>query len=647
MIKKVHILMFIACFQFSFSQEIEFGKITKEELLEESYLNDKSANAAVLYKYQNTYFSSSLGTTELITEIHERIKIYNKDGFDYATKHIDLYKGRSDQETIGKIKAYTYNLEKGKIVKTELEKDQIFKTEVSYNYNQVKFTMPNVKKGSVIEYQYKIRSPFIWNIDEFKFQFDIPIKRIEAEIRTPEGFRFNQTNKGFIFFHPERSEKRDNRLGMNVVVNKYFLDNVPALKEESYVDNIDNYRAGVMFELVSIEIPGIPFKNFAKSWSDVAKTIGSSGDYKNKLDKTSSFNDELDALIAGKTDLVEKMDLIFRYVKDNIKWNGMDGKYFYNGIRKALKEKKGNTADINLTLVAMLRYAGVKANPVILSTKDNIIPFFPTVDRLNYVVAYAVIDGKEYFLDATDEFSDINVLPVNDYNWQGVLVDNVNSLWKLININAPKSAMAQFSVNAKLNEDGSVEGKLNSRYSKHFAFRFRKDYKDQDLDGFIADREKNFENIEISNYVAKNTDSYEGYVSEGFDYYMENGADIINDQLYIQPFMFLKIEENPFKLDTREFPIDFGFPFTKKYSVRIQIPEGYKSESVPESIDVKIPNELGEFKFLSGVSGNFIQLSVNFNMKRAIIGPNMYAFIKEFFNQMITKEAEQVVLSKI
>lgn len=644
--RSLFIVVFFIYFQSTFSNEIKFGEVSKEELLEETYLQDKSANAVVLYKNQKTYLNSNLVNTELITEIHERIKIYNKEGFDYATEYISLFNGRSDEEVVRKIKAYTYNLENDEIVKTQLDKDQIFKTEISYYYNEVKFTMPNVKEGSIIEFKYEIRSPFIWNIDEFRFQYDIPIQKLEAEIRTPKGFRFKQTYKGYLSIYPQRSTKRDVRIGMDVVVNKYYLNNVPALKAESYVDNIDNYRAGVMFELVSIELPGY-FKSYAQSWADVAKTIGSSIDYKNQLDKTNSFDDELDALISGKADNIEKMKLIFKYVKDNIKWNGIDGKSFHKGIRKAFKEKKGNVADINLTLVAMLRYAGIKANPVVISTKDNVIPFFPTVDRLNYVIAYADINEEKYFLDATDEFSDVNILPVKDYNWRGILIDNPNKTWKLIDINSPESAIGQYSLNASLNEDGSIRGKFKSRYTKHHAFEFRENFKDQNLDDFIISREEKFQNIEISNYDVKNTEGYEGFVLESFDYYQENGADIINDKIYIQPMSFLKIKENPFKLEQREYPIDFGHPFSKKYVVNISIPDGYTIESKPKPIIVKIPNDLGKFKFLTNVSGNNILLAATFEIKNAIMGADNYLFLKEFFNQMITKEAEQLVLTKI
>lgn len=625
-----------------FGQDYKFGKVSKDELLEKLYDLDKSANAAVLYKNQNTYFSFNTVSSELVTEVHERIKIYNKEGFEYATNQINLFKGRSAKEVVGRIKACTYNLENNQVVKTELDKDQVFKTEMSYNYDQVKFTMPNVKEGSVIEFKYKVTSPFIWNIDEFKFQYDIPIKRIEAEIKTPDGFNFKETRKGYVLFYGKKSKSYN-----STNATTYRLDNVPALKTESYVDNIDNYRAGVMFELVSIEIPGIAYRHYASTWSDVAKTIGNSEDYKNKLDKTRNFDVFLDDLLTDKPNKTEKMKAVFQYVKDHIIWNNMDGKYFYYGIKKALKEKKGNVADVNLTLVGMLRYAGINANPLVISTKDNIIPLFPTEERLNYVIAYAVIDDKKYFLDATDEFSDINILPIKDYNWKGILIDNRNMKWNSISLSEPDKASEQYIINTTLNEEGVIEGTLNSRYTKHSAFKFRKRYKNQDLDGFIAKREELFHNIEISDYKVKNTDVSEGFVVESFEFLYEDAADITGDKIYLSPMMFLKIDENPFKLEEREFPIDFGFPFADKYSVTISFPEGYKPESIPEPILLKIPDDLGSFKFMTNVVGNKIQLMVNFEINKAIIPADKYLFLKQFFNQMITKEAEQIVLTKI
>lgn len=646
MIKKCFISLFVILMQFTFAQNFKFGEVSKEELQEKQYKNDSSANAVILYKKQNTYFNSNSGGVKLITEIHKRIKIYNKDGFDNATIILNLYKSRGSKERATKIKAYTYNLIDGKVVRDELDKNQIFNSEYSYNYNQVKFTMPNVKEGSIIEIEYKLSSPFYFNIDEFRFQYDIPVKKLEAEIRTPKGYNFNAKSKGFISFFPNRSSKRDNRLGMEVDILSYSLEDVPALKEENYVNNIDNYKAGVIFELVSIVIPGSVSKYYAKKWGDVAKTIGSSDDYKKELDKTNSFDDSLDKVIANQQNDINKMKSIFKYVKDNIKWNEVDGKYFQYGIRKALKEKKGNAADINLTLVAMLRYAGIDANPLIISTKDNLIPFFPTVDRLNYVLAYAEIDEKRYFLDATDEFSDINIMPLKNYNWKGIFVDNNKLKWKRVGISQPNAGTSLYYLTGKLDEEGKLSGNIKTRLSNHAAYMFRKKFKNQDLDGFLTHKEEILENIEISNYQANNSDTYEGNVTESFDFLKESAADIIDGKIYIQPLLFFKITENPFKLDERAFPIDFGYPFKDSYTINIELPKGYVLESSPEPAVIRLPDNQGIFKFSPTVFENKIQLSVTIEIENTIMDADTYLYLKEFFNQMIIKQKEQIILTK-
>ena len=507
--------------------------------------------------------------------------------------------------------------------------------------------MPKVKEGSIIEFEYRITSPRYWSIDEFRFQSHIPIKRIEARIKTPETFVFNPTQKGYINFYPKREVYSDAKIGQKMVTLSYNLHDVPALKAELYVDNIDNYTAGVTFELVSVETRLGHYEDFAKNWTDVAESIGGSDDYKKQLDKTNSFDDILDPILTDAGDKEEKMKRIFKYVKDNIKWNGYDGLYFYNGIKKSLKEKKGSAGDINLTLVAMLRYAGIDANPVVISTKDNAIPFFPTLDKLNYVLAYAIINETPYFLDGTHEFSDVNLLPIRDYNWDGILIDNNRKIWRKIDIKKPNQAITQYQINAKLNEVGELEGSYNSRLTGHYAYQFHERIKDQDMDVFITSREGDFNDIEISDYEAKNTDTYEDNVTESFTFFHENGAEILNDNIYFQPLMFMRMEENPFKLDKREYPIDFGFPFKDMYIVSVDIPEGYTLESQVEPFMVRSPDGNVEFKYTVTVMNNTLRLSAIIDVKEAKHSAESYLVLKEFFNQVISKEAEQIVLKKI
>jgi hypothetical protein len=134
------------------AQEVKFGKVTKKELEQKFYPLDSSANAVVLYKNHRVWFDYSSNQGWILhTEIHERIKLYNKDGFDYATKKVHLYTDAEDEACT--IKATTYNLENGKITKTKLSKNGIFNEVLSKNWESKNFTLPNLKDGSVVEWK--------------------------------------------------------------------------------------------------------------------------------------------------------------------------------------------------------------------------------------------------------------------------------------------------------------------------------------------------------------------------------------------------------------------------------------------------------------------------------------------------------------
>ncbi len=155
--KKVFILLLgITFIQVSYSQNYKFGKVSKEELQEQFYPLDSTANAAYLYKRRLTYTSVSGGGISLITEVQVRMKIYNQEGFDWSTVEISLFESsNSNSENATNLKAVTYNLEDNKIQETKLDKDDIFNERKSENWKVKKFTMPNVKEGSVLEWSYK------------------------------------------------------------------------------------------------------------------------------------------------------------------------------------------------------------------------------------------------------------------------------------------------------------------------------------------------------------------------------------------------------------------------------------------------------------------------------------------------------------
>jgi len=635
------LFLIIIYFQTGYSQDLKFGEISKETLEESIYPLDSSANAAYLFKYRNTYIDG----VNLVTEVHHIIKIYNKDGFDFATKKISLYKNGGTRENISNLKAYTYNLLNAEIVKEKLAKESIFRTEYHKRLDHYTFTMPKVKEGSIIEYKYKITSPFFTNIDEYKFQHAIPVKKLYSKLYTPAFFKFNRKVKGFLQVIPKRSNKRDARIGAIVNITEYSLSDIPALEEEPFVDNIDNYRSGVEYELIAVYYSGYT-KYYSQTWNDVAKSVNDYSTYKYELNKNSYYKKELEEVLAGVVTLEEKSKKIFDFVKSKVKWNDVDGISVYNGMPKAYKTGIGNVADINLMMVSMMRYAGLEANPILLSTRDNGIPVFPTINGLNYVICGVKLNNKIIKLDATSKYSAQDILPIRVMNWFGQLLNDNDTMDNII-LAPTRPGLKSTMIDVKISSEGNIEGDIRNVYKNHNGLLFREYYSGMSKNDYLLEIENNNGNIEIEEHKVDNLEKISSPVTENYSFSKEEHIEIIDNKMYFSPLLFFKENKNPFVLEKRLFPIDFSFPWDKKIQLIIKIPNGYTIESIPESIKFKLPNDIGEFSFIiRKTPTNDIQLLCSTKMKFSKVSVSQYPFLKQFYSQIIKKETEKIVLVK-
>lgn len=665
--------LLVCCFLLMYNpiwaQDIKFGKVSKAELEEKFNPLDSAAPATYLHKYRKTYFDYVPGEGfVLVNSIHHRIKIYSKDGFDYATKKIVLYKNGSTRESINRIKAITFNLVDGKIEETKLAKDGEFKVALSEFRDQKSFTMPKITEGSVIDYKYEVRSPFISNIDEFLFQHDIPVKNLVASMEAPEYFIFRLNTKGFLPIIPEKSTKetklnfqnrvetgnytgprskvQNSSLSFSNNISTYKMMNVPALKEEPYVNGMDNYRSAVSYELSYTQFPDSPRKTYSTNWEAVVNTIYDSKNFGGELKKTGYFEDEIDALVANVNGNAEKVATVLDFVKSKVKWNDNYGKYTRSGVKKAYKEGKGNVAEINLMLTAMLRHIGLDANPILVSTRANGIPLFPTREGYNYVISGVNLATGMVLLDATEAYSTPGILPFRTLNWEGRLIKKGGSS-ESVTLYPAKSSLRRTLVNLNLSETGEATGKIRINHKDHYAVRFRKAYFKTNEEDYLDELEKKSAQLEIDNFQVKEANNLGKGPTVSYDYSLEGASEVLAGKLYFAPMSFLRSTTNPFTTDKREFPIDFGYPSTSSTSATINIPDGYQIESLPESMSLALPEGMGAFKFMLKEAAGSIQLKVSSEIGVPVIPPTYYDSLKEYYKKMIEKMNERVVLSKV
>lgn len=654
MLKKIAIVL-ILLVQVSISaQNYKFGKVSKEELEEKFYPLDSTADAAYLYKYRRSYFDwdQTAGWFRLITEVHQRIKIYNKDGFNYANHSIIYYKPDSgDNERVYGIKGYTYNLENGKVVKEKLSKKNIFKEKLNQYNSNIKITMPDIKEGSILELKYEISSPYATSIDDVQFQKGIPIKKLESQIEFPEYYSFNKTSKGF-YSLPMKTTSKNGNVGstkFNIDVLTFEGENIEALKnDEPYVANVNNYRGGVKFELAQTNFISIggSLKNYYNSWESVSKQIFKNISFGAELNKSNYYKNDLEELLVNAKTDSDKITAIFQFVKKNVKWDGLYSKFTEKGVRKAYKEQSGNVADINLMLTSMLRSAGLNADPVLVSSKGNGVPLFPTSKGFDYVVSIVRFPNNSYILlDATEEYSLPNVLPVRALNWKGRIVNkDGNSSW--VDLTSTKHTLEDNMMIVKVTEDMMVEGFIRTKLNNLNALNYRRaknHIKEEDL----MNKYEEVNNIEIEEFKIVNKENIGKSLIRNVKFVSEDLIEEINGKLYIEPLLFLTQHQNPFKLEERKFPVDFTTAWKDVNRVSIQLPEGYKVENLPEPMAVALPDNLGVFKYQVLNKGKKISTSLILQLNQPLISPQYYPYLKDFYSKMVKKQSEKIILTKL
>lgn len=644
------ILICFACTMLQ-AQNYKFGKVSIDEVRNNVYEKDTSASAVVLYKNRNTYshYEAHEGWV-IVTEMHKRIKILTKEGLDYATENISLFRTPKTHERISQIKGYTHNIVEGKLVSEKLKRSAIFDKKESKNWDETSFTMPNAKVGSVVEWTYIIKSPYN-KIDDLIIQEDIPTKHYFGKIQAFTEYNYKRIAKGGYAFTPkEYREDRTLSTGSSMIkgvenVHEYDLRNIPALKEEPFVDNINNYRFLITYELQSTTFTS-GTKQYSTTWAKVVEAINKSNDFGDQVKKTKYFRDDLETFVDQTEGKKKTLNRVFNYVRDKMSWNGKYGKYTNVGVQKAYKESTGEASEINLMLVAMLRESGIIANPVLVSTRRHGIPAFPTREGFNYVIACAEIGGEDILMDATEKNAIPGILPERVLNWEGTLVMSDNRFRK-VRLYPTKASQKNTLLNVKISEDGSLIGKLSNSFSLLQALNYRSNFKDVNKNSYVEALLDAYQLDDISDFKSENIKDLDKNIKESFSFELDEGAEVIGSDIYFSPLFFLALDENPFKLEDRQYPINYTYPRVQRKIVNIKIPEGYKVSSLPKPIKMKLPDNLGSFLFnITEVEGG-INVMSDFKINSAVIPSYGYGELKEFYNQRVLKETEKVVLSKL
>ena len=643
--KKLLLLTLIVLTQAVYAQDIEpnlkWGKPTDQELQMTEYPDDKDADAVVLFHNTDVYYAFINGNFKVYYGIKTRLKVLKPEGKRVADKKIVFQENESSRlrkESVTGLKAAAYNMENGKLVKTKMEHSMMNEERIDKNQKQLKFSVPQVKVGTVIEYEYRIESDYFYNIRDWYAQGDIPVLYTHYELSIPEWFNFNIEETG-----SQRMEAKTDNSPMTLYfdgetenitcnVSSFTGRKLPALKDDDFLWCAEDYGNKVTAELAGIYIPGAVHKNYTTTWTDIDNQLMDDDEFGGRLKNSSPLKaDIIAAGIPKITDVNERFAAVWQLLKSKVRWNG-DYAFWGKSASKILKDGTGSNADINFLLINMLHDAGIKASPVVMRSRDlGILPLsHSSLKYLNtFVVAIQTSDSTMTYFDSSAEDGYLNVLPANLLvNRARLVKKGVPGEW--INLQTSARGRDVVSIHAQLNTDGLLQGTISSRLYEESAAKLRRTWRNAKDSTEQINKIQEREGIEIKTYQTSSRTDFSPTMDERMTFTKQ--CDAVGDIIYLNPLVSVPLNESPFTAAERSLPIEFPYKQSEIINTTIILPEGYTVEEVPKPTMLKFDGI--SVRIASILNGNQLCTQFKYNIEKTFFTAADYQELKAFFDRL-------------
>ncbi|MCF6307088.1 MAG: transglutaminase-like domain-containing protein [Flavobacteriaceae bacterium] len=651
------LIIFLVVISISFSSFSQkqipeiFGKPSAKELAMSTYSLDPEASAVVLYEKGHNSFKIINNYIYLLKKVHRKIKVIDAQNFKGGQVDIYLYKSENSKDKITDLKAVTHN---GNL-QSFVAESSYYDIDQTKNWASKRFTFPNIKDRSVLEYEYTLQTQFFFNFGGWDFQGEYPKIYSEFVSEIPGNFIYRRALIGNEKLDVNDVSLKKDCFWVDGIANNadcevatYAMKNVPAFKEEKHMLSKKNYIARINFEYQEYtNFKGYRTK-YSRDWKDVDKVFRTDKDLGKQIKQKKYFESKIPANILSITNDLEKAKAIYTFIQEHYNWNGHTGVFSEARVKSAFEKGSGSSSEINLSLINALNAASLDAKIVLLSTRNQKLPNdkYPIITDFNYTLVFLSINETDYILDASGKYIPFGIIPYRALNLKGRVMDFKNSsYWIPIE---PHNKNVDF-INAQLiiNDDESITGIVNETHTGYKAMYKREEINANSEKDYIHSKSNKLIDFEISEYAIIDKDDLNKPIKE--KYKVNFIPEEIADQFFIYPyFLQNNFSENPFKLKERNYMVELGYPFSNIYMLTIDLNNKYEVVELPKNKKINLAGDAGECTVLYSHKNGKINLRFNFKLNEFRFHSEQYLDLKDFFNQVIeiqTKEA--IVLKRI
>lgn len=631
----------------------ELGQIHPADFTATSPIVDSNANAVVLADIGNTVLEGYQDGFRIVFTRFRRVRILKREGLKAATISLNYSAEDNKDRKLRSLKAYTYNLENGKIVKTPVSSKDFFLEKPEGDHVEERFTFPDIRIGSIIEYTYTVKSSGIFRLHPWQFQCEYPTLYSTYTTKVPDIF-------GYVFLTQGRKAVLDTAVDAEestavagsrafrtyIHTSTWTEKDIPALREEPFISTTDNYISQVTFQLSRLPMVSYWSLPVLDNWKTTAvRLLVAEGLGKPFKEKEEWMTRALDSITRPHNTPLETARDIFTWIRDDFKKDGR-GIMLSPGatFESVSRQKTGTVADINLLLTALLKYKHIDADPVILSTRENglINVNYPIMENYNYVICRALIDGKVYYLDASQPNIAFGRLPAECYNGPArVLTADTYPVFLSTDSVIETKMTTVFMYNG---ENNNLEASFTINPGDFESLVIRNHQKKKGLKDFFTEWAKGFPFEPVLDSTA-GIDSLRPCEAP-LNVHCNIRFPFSGNRVYFNPMLNAGFPSNPFPVMDRMYPVELPFRVDETYVLNMEMPQHYVVEEMPKPIRLSLKEDKGSFEYSIGISGDHILLKSRLMLKTATFDPIEYDMLREFYTQIVKKHAEMIVFKR-
>lgn len=609
---------------------------------------DSSAEAYVLFDLLRLGMIQDNDGRPILQEYrHRQLKLLRESSFDRADVEFVYYRER---ENISTIKAQIH-LPDGKTIK--IPRKDMIRERYDDDRDIWKFTFPNVTEGAILEYAYTKSDEGITIPSRYYFQEDIPVRWAEYRALIPEYFNYVSLSNAAKY----TVNSVTNQQGMfgSKTINhskiRWAYGDLPAFTDQPYVNNFRDYIPHVRLQLASVRYPSQPVRKIFSDWKETTDKLMEYQEFGKAFSNKGNYNKvwkDVESLVAGAETDMEKISALYNFVAGRISWDGSYSILSDRTPNKVYEAASGTSGEMAILLLSLLREAGVEAQPLLVPLRNygSPVELYPLMNQFDHLMVLANANGKSILLDPNDIQRPPGLPRFSALNGRAFVADPANPHW--IDVDVPRATQTIMAT-VVLDESGMAEVDVRSRLNSYYAFngRNRLDEMEEDAElPIVVSAMDAFPELEVVSHEVEQSDEISGPLNLNMKLKVPMGQQI-DDFIYFQPIICPVLSKKLADVETRLYPVDFGYPWVERYISDITLPEGYVVEELPTSTRLK--SEDGSMVCTMAVEDKGAgKLSLNFtvSINRTVYQPQEYAVLQKMFLQIIEMQESTIVLKK-